>query len=326
MATRRSSTVQHNGPNGPNMTQVKTQANQAAYSAKHAAHSFKDFAKKFQNDWTMHLAQALAFSLVTALIPIAILLLAIVGSIIGGLSKSAKAAFDSNIAHALPSQLHISQSVIQSASSKLSSSSGLLAIIAVIVSIIFGSRLFTLMEACFDVIYRLQPRSFAKKNAVAIIMLIVFVILTPILVFAGTIPAIALSFLNHTTINSGNVGVNIAGLIGSLIVSFILFEAFYVFIPNRTENVPSVMHRVRSSWIGAAVAAIVLQIMLRFFPLYVQNFTKGYVGQIVLILAVVAFFYLFALIILLGAEVNAYYAEGIQPAQSNLISRADKAS
>ena len=321
MATRRPSTVHHDAP-----TQVKSYAGQAASSAKRSARSFGDFAKKFKNDWTVHLAQALAFSLVTALIPIAILLLAIVGSIIGGLSKSAKAAFDSNIAKALPSQLHISQSVIQSASSRLSSSSGLLTIIAIIVAVIFGSRLFTLMEACFDVIYRLQPRSFVKQNAVAIIMLIVFVILTPILVLAGTVPGATLSFLGHTTVQAGGFGLNLGGFIGGLIVSFILFEAFYVFIPNRTENVPSVMHRIRSSWIGAAVAAVVLQLMLRFFPLYVQHYTKGYVGQVVLILAVVAFFYLFALIILLGAEVNAYYAEGIQPTQSNLISRADKAN
>ena len=323
MATRRPSPVQHNAPD---MTQVKARAGQATSSAKRTARSFGDFAKKFQNDWVMHLAQALAFSLVTALIPIAILLLAIVGSILGGLSKSAQNTFDKNIAHALPHQLNISQSVIQSASSKLSSSSGLLAFIAIIVALIFGSRLFTLMEACFDIIYSLQPRSFLKKNGIAIVMLIVFVILTPILVLAGTIPATVLSFLGHTTVNAGNFGLNLGGFIGGLIVSFILFEAFYVFIPNRTENVPSIMHRIRSSWIGAAVAAVVLQIMLRFFPLYIQNFTKGYVGQVVLILAVVAFFYLFALIILLGAEVNAYFAEGIQPTQSNLISRADKAS
>ena len=323
MATRKPSTVQHD-TSVP--TQVKSHASQAATSAKQTARTFGEFAKKFQNDWVVHLAQALAFSLVTALVPIAILLLAIVGSILGGLSKSAQNAFDSNIQHALPSQLHISQDVIQSASSKLASSSGFLAVIAVIVALIFGSRLFTLMEACFDIIYRLQPRPFLKKNGIAILMLIVFVILTPILVLAGTIPAATLSFLGHTTIQADNFGLALAGFIGGLIVSFILFEAFYVFIPNRTENVPSIMRRIRSSWIGAAVAAIVLQLMLRFFPLYVHNFTKGYVGQVVLILAVVAFFYLFALIILLGAEVNAYFAEGIQPTQSNLISRADKAN
>lgn len=321
MATRRPSPIKQDKPE---MTSVKTHASQAATSAQQTAHTFGEFAKKFQNDWTLHLSQALAFALITALIPIAILLLAIVGSILGGLSKNAQNAFNSNIAKALPSQLHISNDVIASATDKLHSSSGWLAVIAVIVALIFGSRLFTLMEACFDVIYRLQPRPFVKKNATAIIMLVVFVILTPILVLAGTIPGIVLSFLGHTTISNGDFGLNLGGFIGGLIVSFILFEAFYVFIPNRTENVPSIMHRIRTSWIGAAVAAVVLQLMLRFFPLYISSFTKGYVGQVVLVLAVVAFFYLFALITLLGAEINAYFAEGIQPTSSNLIARAQK--
>jgi uncharacterized BrkB/YihY/UPF0761 family membrane protein len=308
------------------MMQAKAQVGQAATSAKQTARTFTEFAKKVQNDWVSHLAQALAFALVTALIPIAILLLALVGNFLGSLSTKAKNTFDSNIAHALPQSLHISQSVISSASSKLASSSGLLAFVAILTALIFGSRLFTLMEACFDVIYRLQPRSGIKQNVVAIIMLIVFVILTPILVLAGTIPDIVLSFLGNTAVHNGNLGLSIGGFLGSLIVSFILFEVFYVFVPNRTENVPSVIRRARTNWIGAAVAAVVLQLMLRFFPLYVQFFTKGYVGQVVLILAVVAFFYLFAWIILLGAEINAYFVEGIPPTPSNLISRAGKVS
>ncbi len=300
---------------------VQSGVSQAAHTATRSAGSSKDFLKKIQHDWATHLAQALAFSLLTALIPIAILLFAIFGLFVGTLSKSASNQLIGHVAKALPGPLS-SQQFLTSAINKLSSSSGLLIFVAIVVALIFGSRLFVLMEMCFDVIYRLQPRSFVQKNLIAIGMLILFVIFTPFLVLASTVPEFVLSILQNTVIGSNNAITTIFGVLSSLIVSFLLFEAFYVFIPNRTENVNSIMYRFRTSWKGALVAAIVLQLMLQFFPTYVRLFTKGYVGQVGLVLAVVAFFYLFALIILLGAEVNAFFEEGVRPAANNLISRA----
>ena len=301
-------------------------ASEVARTATRSAGSAKDFTKKIQNDWVVHLAQALAFSLLTALVPIAVLLLGIFGVFLGSLSKSASTQLTNHLTQALKGSPLSSGDIVRSALDRLHSASGLLIFVAIVVAIIFGSRLFALLEMCFDVIYRLQPRSFMQKNLIAIGMLILFMILIPFLVLASTVPGLVLSILQNTAIGDNNTVTNIFGVVTSLIVSFLLFEIFYVFIPNRTENVQSVMHRFGTSWKGAAVAAVVLQLMLLFFPLYTRYFTKGYVGQVGLVLAVVAFFYLFALIILLGAEVNAFYEEGVRPAANNLISRASRNS
>ncbi|GAC1402210.1 MAG: YihY/virulence factor BrkB family protein [Ktedonobacteraceae bacterium] len=299
-------------------------ASQAAHAATRSAGSLKDFVKKIQNDWATHLAQALAFSLLTALLPIMVLLIGIFGVFLGTLDKSASGKLIDHISTALKGTPLSSHDVLQSAFDKLSSSSGLLIFIAIVVALIFGSRLFVLMEMCFDVIYRLQPRPSLQRNLIAVGMLILFTIFIPFLVLASTVPGVVLSILQNTPIGDNNAVTTIFGILSSLIVSFLLFEAFYVFIPNRAENARSIKHRFRTSWKGAAVAAIVLQLMLLFFPTYTRLFTKGYVGQVGLVLAVVAFFYLFALIILLGAEVNAFFEEGIQPATSDLISRASR--
>lgn len=305
---------------------AKNTTSQAVNTAKQSTRSMGEFFKKFQNDWSPHLAQALAFSLITAIVPIAILLLAIVGNFLGALDPRAKGTFISHVTHAFPAQFS-SQDVVNSAINKLSSSSGLLAFVAIVIALLFGSRLFTLMEVCFDVIYRLKPRPFVKKNLTALVMLILFIIFVPILVLASTVPGLATSIIQNTPINTGSDFLSrLGGILSSLIVSFLLFEAFYVFVPNRTENVPSIMNRLRSSWIGAAVGAVVLQIMLLFFPLYVQTFMKGYTGQIGLVLVVLAFFYLFAIIILLGAEINAYFSEGIRPTENDLITRASRSN
>ena len=299
-------------------------ASKVAQTAKRSAGSSKDFVKKIQNDWATHLAQALAFSLLTALIPIMVLLLGIFGVFLGSLDKSASTKLVGNISKALQGTPLSSQDVLTSALHKLSGSSGLLIFIAIVVALVVGSRLFVLMEMCFDVIYRLQPRPSLQKNLIAVVMLILFMILVPFLVLASTIPGIVLSILQNTAIGDNNLVTTVFGILSSLVVAFLLFEAFYVVIPNRAENAHSIMHRFTTSWKGAAVAAVVLELMLLFFPAYTRLFTKGYVGQVGLVLAVVAFFYLFALIILLGAEVNAFYEEGVRPASTDLISRASK--
>jgi hypothetical protein len=107
-------------------------------------------------------------------------------------------------------------------------------------------------------------------------------------------------------IASGGFLVSIASILGSLIVGWILFEAIYVVVPNQKIS-------FRNSWLGAVVAAVLLQLYLTLFPLYVQHFINGgpiaTLGSFIILLV---FFYYFAVILFLGAEVNAYFAEGIR--------------
>lgn len=324
MATRRqdASTPTHN-TQGVQAAAQNT-ASDAMRTATDGAKSFADFAKKFKNDWSHHLAQALAFSLITAMVPIAILLLAIVVNFIGSLDHNAEAQLLTHITKAFPAQFPSSE-FLRSAVNKLSSASGLLTFIAIVTALLFGSRLFTLMEVCFDSIYRLKPRTGLKKNGIAVVMLIVFVILIPVLVLASSVPGLVVSFLQNGPIDPNpNFVSRLGGIVSSLLASFLLFEAFYMFVPNRGERVEGFIDSARKSWVGAAVAAVVLQVMLLLFPLYIQFFTRGYTGQITLILVMLAFFYLFAFIILLGAEVNAYYVEGIRPNSTDLMTRASR--
>ena len=58
MSTRKPSTMLLGTPS---MSQVKARAGQATMDAKRTARTSGEFGKKFQNDWTLHLSQALAF-------------------------------------------------------------------------------------------------------------------------------------------------------------------------------------------------------------------------------------------------------------------------
>jgi hypothetical protein len=150
-----------------------------------------------------------------------------------------------------------------------------------------------------------------RQNLMAIGMLLVFIILVPIMVFAGSIPALAFSLLQNTPLGRNALLASAAGFLGGLIASFILFEFIYVVVPN--------LHiRLRHGWLGAAVAAVALQIYLLLFPLYASHFLNGLAGAIGLAAILIVFFYYFAVILILGAEINAFFAEGVRPIPNDL--------
>ena len=319
MATHRQSQVSHSADN------AKGVASDAADKVVEGARSFKGFTKKFYNDWSLHLTQALTFSLVSSIVPIGILLLGIVGNAIGGLSGHARDQFIGQVMKFLPPPLsNYSTDLLQSSLQKLPETSVLLTIAGVIAAIFFGSRLFTLLEACFDFIYRVPQRSFKQKNGRAILLTLAFMILTPILVVTSLIPDQLLAFLQKTSIQTDQAVVQrIAGIISSFIVAFILFEIIYVFVPNRQGTLKN---RIRSSVRGALTAAIVLEIILALFPIYAKYFSNGLVGQITFALVLLIFFYLIGLVTLIGATVNAYYSVNIPPTAHDLVTRSSRSS
>src|SRR5579884_3248947 len=126
MATKREESRVSNAANVANQA-----ASEAASTVKGDALTFKNFVKKFYNDWSFHLAQALAYSLITAMVPIAILLLAIVGWFLNGLDPHAYAQVIQHVSQALPKEM-ASQQALESAASKLRSASLALTFLAVI--------------------------------------------------------------------------------------------------------------------------------------------------------------------------------------------------
>ncbi len=276
------------------------------------------FFNKFNNDWVMNFAGIMAYNLMLAIFPIAIALLGITSLILNG-NKSVQA----NIV-AQTAKIPGLQSLVQLAIHQLSKDAGILLAIAILTSVFGGSRLFVTLEGILDILYRVRPRPVIRQNIVAFIMLIVFIILIPIMVFASAVPSIFSQVLSSPTFKSipivntlsNGVGAAIVAAIVSalvgLILAFILFESIYIVVPNQKIS-------WRNSWKGALAAAVLLEIFLIAFPFYTTHFLGGYAGQIGLIIILLVFFYYFAVILLLGAEVNAYFSEKVQPLPNDLV-------
>src|SRR5689334_23266902 len=106
---------------------------------------------KFNNDWVMTFAAGLAFNLITAIFPILIAIIAIAGLIFRGFDPNIQQNLISHIQSVLPSPIN-QGNVLGPALNTLSKSAGFFLIIAILVAIFGGSRLFVSIEGYFSII------------------------------------------------------------------------------------------------------------------------------------------------------------------------------
>ncbi|HWZ19030.1 MAG TPA: YihY/virulence factor BrkB family protein [Ktedonobacteraceae bacterium] len=277
--------------------------------------SITGFINKFNYDWVLSLASGLAFNLMVAIIPFLIAILALVGFIFGGLNPSIQEQLVQQIQQIFPPPLP-SQEIIGLALNTLNKDAGVLGLIAVVMAIIGGSGLFVAMEGQLDIIYQIRTRDIIRQYIMAFGMLLVFVILAPFMLFANSIPGILHTFaqktsLSQTQIVSSGIGFELLTIFCGLLASWILIEIIYLVVPNQHIS-------FRESWFGALLAAAATQAYLQLFPFYVTHFLSGYTGTVGFAIIFIFFFYFFAVILLGGAEVNAFYAQGKRAIPENM--------
>src|SRR5439155_4092546 len=159
--------------------------------------SLRTFFTKFNNDWVMTFAAGLAFNLITAIFPIIIALIAIAGFIFGNFDPNFQSNLISHIQSVFPPPIN-QGNVLGPALTTLSKNAGFFAFIAILIAIFGGSRLFVSIEGYFSLIYHTRQRTIIPQNIMALVMLLLFIILIPLMVFASSIPALVQSILQAT--------------------------------------------------------------------------------------------------------------------------------
>jgi membrane protein len=281
--------------------------------------SITGFIDKFNYDWVLSLASGLAFNLMVAIIPILIAILALAGFIFGGLNPSIQEQLIQQIQQIFPPPLP-SQEIVGLALNTLNKDAGALGLIAIVLAIIGGSGLFVAMEGQLDIIYQIRTRDIIRQYIMAFGMLLVFVLLAPFMLFANSIPTVLHSLaqktaLGQTQIVSSGIGFDVLTIFCGFLASWVLIEIIYLVVPNQHIS-------FRESWFGALLAAIATQAYLKLFPFYVTHFLGSYTGTVGFAIIFIFFFYFFAVILLGGAEINAYYAQGKRALPENMAGLA----
>lgn len=264
------------------------------------------FLAKFGNDWGASLATLLAFNFLTAIFPLFLGILALGAFVLpNDQSRQLAAALTS----ALPSEVTSKEGLNLNFYGMLTDfhrASKLTAVISFSGFIWTGSNLFSAMENCFSIIFRVRGRDPVHQKLMAIGMVFLFAALAPLAVVAATVsslfPALAAA-LGH--VPGQAVLLSVAGYALSAGVAFLLFFLIYTVVPNRRMHPGEV-------WRGAVIAALVFVVVNAAFPVYVGRFmTHAWFGRLLLVFGVLAFwFWVISLIVVLGAELNAFLALG----------------
>jgi membrane protein len=280
----------------------KQRRHKEAQEAKQAFKGLSAFWAKINNDWVFNLAAMLAYTLMMSIVPLLAMLLSFFGLFLSGLAPGAEQQLINQISAAIPG----GQNFIEPALSRLAAGSGVFAIITIILTAWFGSRLFVAIEQCFGIIYRLPSRDFVRQNSIALGMLLVFVVLIPVLLIVSVAPSFLSSSVVGELLNNSPASrfwLSIATGFAGFLVASILFLVIYAIIPNRPL-------RFRDAWKGALIAGALLEVYNIAFPFYATTFLKpdSYGSTAGFAVLVLVFFYYFGIILLLGAEINSFWA------------------
>lgn len=268
------------------------------------------FGKKFLNDWSLGFGSLLAYSFVIALLPLIIAALGILGLVLKE-SPGAKDSIIDAVAKTLPDNKtqNAVRDVADLAANNLEGDAGAIFAIGIIFALWGGSRLFVAIEQVFTIIHRTTQRSFIKQNLIAIAMLLLFIFLMIIMFIVGGAPSFAINALPNK--NGAQFGIFIAGIVISVFVAFIFFMFLYKIVPNRKMATKDI-------WCGALIAGILLDLFVILFPLYIRRFMGSFLGLLGFAIILITFFYYFSLILIIGAQINAYFFQRIQPLPEGL--------
>jgi YihY family inner membrane protein len=257
---------------------------------------------KINNDRMFNLAAMLAYNLLMSIVPILAMFLSFFGLFLSGLAPGSEQQFISQMGAAIPG----GRDLLEPALHRLAASSGIFAAITVVLSAWFGSRLFITIEQCFGVIFRLPPRGVVRQNLIALFMMLLFVLLIPLLLVVSAAPSfLATSLVDRFLGDSlaGRIWFVVATGLAGLVIASLLFLVIYAVMPNRPL-------RVRDAWRGAIIAGVLLELYVIAFPFYATLALKpeSYGSTAGFAVLVLVFFYYFGVILLLGAEVNSFWA------------------
>jgi YihY family inner membrane protein len=276
------------------------------------------FGKKFLNDWSLVFGSVLAYTLLIALLPLLVTAFGIFGLVFKD-NSGARETVVNAIINSLPDNSTKAGvlEVTNIAADNLQNNAGGILAIGIIFSLWGGSRLFVAMDQVFTIIYRTTERSFIKQNLIAIGMLIIFIIFMIFIFIIAGIPAFVINALPNK--DGAQFGIFVAGICISIFLGFIFFLLIYLIVPNKKM-------KGRHIWCGALLGAILLDVFIVLFPLYIRRFMNSFIGLIGFAVILITFFYYFGLIIIIGAQINAYFFERIQPLPDGLGTFVSQAS
>jgi membrane protein len=243
------------------------------------------------------MAAMVAYNLLLAVFPFALLVLFIFGQLLQ--SPGLEAAIIRDLQELFPAT---ERDELVSALERVRDNATQIGLIAIVAGVWIGASFWGAMDTAFCRIYHVECRGWVEQKRFALIMLVAVV-----LFLAASVPIPAIETLIISGVADLPFGLSeldwIASgmlLLGSLLISFSLLCLIYWAVPK--GHLPW-----RGVWPGALFVTTVGGLANLAFPFYLVNLSAiGRFGQVVsFVLVALIWFYVIALAILAGAVINA---------------------
>ena len=178
---------------------------------------------------------------------------------------------------------------------------GLLGAASVVGMVWSGYWLFQTMEMVFNHFYGAPARGLRQQIAMSLAMMGLYAVLTSLSVLASVLSTSLLWISEHVARFHLSGIVPVVGWLVALASAVSMFAALYRVIPNRPLGVADVLP-------GAVLAGTVFVLLNQAFPLYFSILGGSYAAYktLGLFLVLMTWFYLLAVILVLGVELNAF--------------------
>jgi membrane protein len=242
------------------------------------------------------LAGMVAYNLMLAVFPFALLVLFVFGQVVNSPDIEHSVILD--IQRLFP---NIEQGALQDAIDRVRASSTTIGIAAIIGGIWIGASFWGAMDTAFCRIYHVECRGWMAQKRWSLVMLLGLALLLLASVSVPTIESAALSQADDLPFGLSEWGAIRTGIVvvGGFVVTFLIVSLIYWAVPK--GHMPW-----RSVWPGALFFSVITAGGNYIFPLYLNNISDLHRigGTIGFILVALVWFYAISLVLLAGAVIN----------------------
>src|SRR6266545_5020829 len=242
------------------------------------------------------LSGMVAYNLMLAVFPFALLVLFIFGQVVDSPDIERSVILD--IQRLFP---NFEQEALMNAIDRVRESSTTIGIAAIVGGVWIGASFWGAMDTAFCRIYHVECRGWVQQKRWSLVMLIALTLLLAASVIIPSIEGAAISSAEDLPLGLSDIGPTrtIVLIIGGFVVTFLIISAIYWAVPKGHMPWGSV-------WPGAIFFAVVTSIGYYIFPLYLDNISdlNRIGGTIGFILVAMVWFYLISLAMLAGAVIN----------------------
>ena len=238
-----------------------------------------------------------AYNLVLALFPFALLVLFIFGKILQ--STDVEMSVLDDLQRLFPA---VESATLQNALDRIRDSSTTIGVVAAVGALWIGTSFWGAMDTAFCRIYHVECRKWVEQKRFALVMLVGLTLFLAASVIIPTLEGLVVSSADDLPFGLGDIQGLASALIlvGALIVTFGVTASIYYFVPK--GHVPW-----RGVWPGALFFTVTIGVANAVFPFYLTEVSNldQVGGAIGFVLVTLLWFYLVSLGLMAGAVINA---------------------